>query len=229
MKSNLSNRKLLTAAALLMSLGCITSCKKNDINPDGYMNLKVVNAAPGSGPQSFTLADQVLVSGGLDFTDASDYISTHSGTNLVARFMNGGTNAVYATGSLWTGDNQNFTIYLAGEGSSARVKSYQDDLSAPQSGMAKIRFIHFSDAAPSNIKVKDLAGNNIFSTIVIKDVATGYQNVNPGTFSLKIYNIISGDIIGDFTVTSLQAGKIYTLYLTGSTNATLSVQKVQHN
>lgn len=228
MKRNVSNRKLLTAAALVMFAGYITSCKKNDLN-NGYMSLKVVNAAPNSGPQSFTLANQVLISGDLDFTDASDYITTHSGTNLVAQFTSVGTNAVYATGSLWTADNLSFTVFLAGHGSSARVKSYQDDLSAPQNGMARIRFIHFSDAAPSNINVKDSAGNNIFSSVVSRDVATGYQNINPGAFTLKIYDLVSGNDIGNFTVTGLLSGKIYTLYLAGSTNATLSVQKVLHN
>lgn len=219
----------MTAAAFVLFVASFASCKKNDVNPDGYMNLKVVNAAPNSGPQSFTLANQVLVSGGLDFTDASNYINTNSGTNLVAQFTSVGTNTVYATGSLWTGDNQSWTVYLAGSGSSARVKSYQDDLSAPPSGMVKIKFIHLSDAAPSNISVKDSAGNNIFSSLVIEDVPTGYKNINPGTFSLEIYDIVSGNDIGDFSVTGLQAGKIYTLYLTGSTTSTLSVQTVQHN
>ena len=229
MKKGLSKGKLMTAAAFVLFVASIASCKKNDINPDGYMNLKVVNAAPNSGPQSFTLAGQVLVSGGLDFANASNYINTHSGTNLVAQYTSVETNAVYATGSLWTGDNQSWTVYLAGSGSSARVKSYQDDLSAPPSGMVKIKFIHLSDAAPSNINVKDSTGNNIFSSLVIKDVPSGYKNINPGTFSLKIYDIVSGNDIGDFSVTGLQAGKIYTLYLTGSTTSTLSVQTVQHN
>jgi len=229
MKKNLSSRKLLTAMALMMFVAGIASCKKNNINADGYMNLKVVNAAPSSGAQSFTLAGQVLVSGGLDFTNASDYIYTHSGTNLVEQFISTGTNSVYATGSLWTGDNQNYTVYLAGEGSNARVKSYQDDLSAPSAGTAKIKFIHFSNGIPSDIKVKDSTGNNIFPSVVSRDVATGYKNITPGTFSLKIYDLVSGNDIGDFSVTGLQAGKIYTLYLTGSTSATLSLQKVQHN
>jgi Domain of unknown function (DUF4397) len=229
MKRNLSKEKLSIAAAFVLFVASFASCKKNDINPDGYMNLKVVNAAPNSGPQSFTLANQVLISGGLDFANGSDYINTHSGTNLIAQFTSVGTNAVYATGSLWTGDNQSWTVYVAGSGSSVRVKSYQDDLSTPPSGMVKIKFIHLSDAAPSDISVKDSTGSNIFSSVVIKDVATGYKNINPGNFSLKIYDIVSGNDIGDFSVTGLLAGKIYTLYLTGSSSSTLSVQTVQHN
>src|ERR1700720_1248528 len=134
MKRNSNYRKLLASATLLMFTGYMTSCKKNNIDPSGSMNLKVVNAAPNSGPQSFTLADQVLISGGLDFTNASDYITTNSGTRLVAQFKNDGTNTVYATGELWTANDLSFTVFLAGGGSSARVKMFQDDLSAPPSG-----------------------------------------------------------------------------------------------
>jgi hypothetical protein len=226
MKRN--SNKLLTAALLMMFSSYITSCKKNNVDAYGSMNLKVVNAAPNSGPQSFTLVDQVLISGGLDFTDASDYISTNSGTRLVAQFKKDGTNTVYATGELWTANDLSFTVYLAGEGSSARVKMFQDDLSAPPSGKVRIKFIHLSDAAPSLISIKNSAGDNLVTTIT-RDIASGYSNVDPGTLSIKIYGVVSGDNIGNFDVTNLQAGKIYTLYLTGSTDASLSVQKVLHN
>ena len=228
MKSSSITAKLLSAATLLLLSDSFTSCKKNNIDTYGTMNLKVVNAAPDSGPQSFTLADQVLISGGLDFTEASDYISTNSGTRLVAQFKKDGTNTVYATGELWTANDLSFTVYLAGEGSSARVKMFKDDLSAPPSGKVKVRFIHLSDAAPSVISIRNSAGDNLVTTIS-RDIESGYSNVDPGTLSIKIYGVASGDNIGNFDVTNLQAGKIYTLYLTGSTNATISVQKVLHN
>jgi hypothetical protein len=221
-------KKLLTAAALLMFAGIFTSCKKNNIDTSGYMNLKVVNAAPGSGPQSFTLADQVLISSGLDFTDASDYVRTNSGTRLVAQFKAEGTGTVYASDELWTGNDESFTVYLAGSGSSARVKLYKDDLSAPPSGKVKIKFIHLSDAAPSDIKIKNAAGNDLVTNLS-RNIESGYKNIDPGTLSIRIYGTASGDNIGNFDVTDLLAGKIYTLYLTGTTDGSLSVQKVLHN
>ena len=227
-KKNSKRRKLFTALALLTTLGFFLSCKKNNIDPDGSMDLKVVNASPDAGPQSFTLADQLLISGGLNFGDASDYIRTSSGTRLVAQFKNEGTNTVYATGELWTANDLSFTVFLAGAGSSARVKMYKDNLSSPPAGKVKIRFIHFSDAAPSDINIKNAAGDNLVTNIS-RDIESGYSNVDPGTLSIKIYGTVSKDNIGNFDVTGLQTGKIYTLYLTGSTDATLTVKKVLHN
>jgi hypothetical protein len=221
-------RKLLTATALLLFAGIFTSCKKNDIDPNGSMNLKVVNAAPNSGPQSFTLADQVLIRGGLDFTNASDYIRTNSGTRLVAQFKNEGTSTVYASGELWTANDLSFTVYLAGSGSSARVKMYKDDLSAPPGGKVKIRFIHLSDAAPSDIRIKNAAGDDLVTNLS-RNIESGYKNIDPGTLSIRIYGTASGDNIGNFDVTDLLTGKIYTLYLTGTADGGLSVQKVLHN
>jgi len=221
-------KKLLTPTALLMFAGIFTSCKKNDIDPGGYMHLKVVNAAPSSGPQRFTLADQVLISGGLDFTDASDYIRTNSGTRLVAQFKNEGTSTVYASGELWTANDQSFTVYLAGTGSSARVKQYKDDLSAPPSGKVKIKFIHLSDDAPSDIRIKNAAGDDLVTNLS-RNIESGYKNIDPGTLSIRIYGTASGDNIGNFDVPDLLAGKIYTLYFTGTSDGSLSVQKVLHN
>jgi len=229
MKRNVSKEKLSIAAALLMFVAGIASCKKNDVDTNGSMSLNVVNAAPNSGPQSFVLANQTLVNGGLDFTDASGYITTHPGTDLQAQFINPTTNSIYATGSLWTFNSQSYTVYLAGQGSTARVVYFQDDLSAPPTGMAKVKFIHLADGAPANIKVKDSTGNNLFSSLVVEDIPTGYTDLNPGSLSLGVYDAITGNSFGNYTVTGLQAGGIYTLYLTGATSSTLSVQTVPYN
>jgi len=221
-------KHILKGAALLAMIAFFASCKKNDVDPAGTFNIKVVNASPNSGPQSFTLAGKVLVSGGLDFTESSDYISTNSGTRLVEQFKKDGSNTVSATGELWTADGVSFTVYLAGEGSSARVKSFEDNLSAPPSGKARIKFIHLSDGAPSDINIKNAAGDNLVTNIS-RNIASGYSNVDPGTLSIKIYGTASRDNIGNFDIADLQAGKIYSIYLTGADNASLAVHKVLHN
>lgn len=80
---------LLFAVSIFFS-----SCEKNTLDPSGQFNIKVVNASSAAGPQSFTLAGSVLISGGLNFTDASPYINTASGKRLVTQFKNEGTNSV---------------------------------------------------------------------------------------------------------------------------------------
>jgi hypothetical protein len=228
MRTTSFKKNMIIGLALSLVTTLFFSCEKNDIDESGSFNIKLVNASPGSAAQSFTLANQVLVSGGLKFTDASNYINTPSGKRLVAEFKNEGTNNATATGELYTIDGVNFTVYLAGEGSSARVKSYEDDLSAPNNGKVKIKFIHLSDAAPSDLYIKNGAGDDLVTNIS-RNIQSGYKYVDPGTLTVKLYGTASRNNIGNFTVTDLQAGKIYTLYLTGSSDATLAINKILHN
>ena len=227
MKQLVTYKKLFTGLAVVAA-GFLTSCEKNNIDDSGQFQLKVVNASPSAGPQSFTLAGSVLVSGGLNFTDASPYITSPSGTRLVGEFKTDGTNNVFASGEIWTDNNIVQTVYLAGTGSKARVKVYTDDLDAPNNGKVKIKFIHLSDDAPSDIKIEDSTGDDLVTNLS-RNIASGYKFVDPGTLSLQLSGTASRNNIGNFTITDLQEGKIYTLYLTDSSNGGLLMNKVLHN
>jgi hypothetical protein len=228
MKTQLIFRHLFKALVLMALVIFFSSCEKNNIDPSGQFHLKVVNASPTAGPQSFTLAGTVLVSGGLNFTDASPYITTPSGTRLVAEFRNDGTSNVYASGEIWTANTIDQTVFLAGKSSSARVKVFTDDLDAPDNGKVKIRFIHLSDTAPSDIKIENSTGDDLVTNLS-RNIASGYKYVDPGTLSLQVSGTASGNNIGNFTVTDLEAGKIYSLYLTESASDGLVMNKVLHN
>jgi hypothetical protein len=221
-------RKLFTGITLMVLAISFSSCKKNTIDPSGQFNIKVVNAASASGPQSFTLANSVLVNGGLSFGDASSYITAPSGKNMVMEFKDEGTNNVHASGSLYTANGVSFTVYMVGKGSSARVKSFEDDLAAPNNGKVKIKFIHLSDEAPSVITIKNSSGDDLVTTLA-RNISSGYKYVDPGTLSVQFYGTASRSNIGNFDVTDLQAGKIYTLYLTDSANGSLLLKEVLHN
>ncbi|TWI95093.1 uncharacterized protein DUF4397 [Mucilaginibacter frigoritolerans] len=228
MKTTLIYKKLFTGLAFFMAAVAISSCKKNTIDPSGQFNIKVVNAAATSGAQSFTLANNVLISGGLNFTDVSDYINAPSGKNMTMQFKNAGTNNVYASGSLYTTNGVDFTVFLAGQGSNARVKAFQDDSGAPNNGQVKIRFIDLSNNVPSVLTVKNSSGGNLVNTLV-RDVASGYQYINPGSLSIQFTDIASGDNVGNFTVSDLVAGKIYTFYLTDAADGSLLMNTILYN
>lgn len=226
MKTKSIYSKLLTVIILLVAVG-LSSCEKNNEDPSETFDIKVVNASETAGPQSFTLVDRVLVSGGLNFGDASGYITATSGTRLNQQFKNA-NGGVTASGEIWTDNGKRFTVYLAGEGSKARVKEFEDKLEVPPTGQARVKFIHLSDGAPSVINIKDASGDNLVTTLV-RDIASGYSNVNPGTLSIQVFGVASRDNIGNFNVTDLQAGKIYSIYLVGSGSNNLIMNKVIHN
>jgi hypothetical protein len=117
---------------------------------------------------------------------------------------------------------------MAGKGSSARVKSFEDDLATPNNGKVKIKFIHLSDNAPSDINIKDASGDDLVTNIS-RNIASGYKYVDPGTLSVQLYGTASRKNIGNFSIAELQAGKIYSLYFSDASDGGLSINKVLHN
>jgi hypothetical protein len=221
--------KNLFAGITILSLAIsISSCEKNDVDEGGSVNLKVVNASPNSTGMSFILANNVLITGGLDFTESSDYINTNAGSRMVAQFRTEGSASNFASAELLLFRDLTYTVYLAGEGSNARVRFFQDNLSAPGSGKAKVKFIHFSNGIPANINIKNGAGSNLVTNLT-RDIASGYQDIDPGALSLQIYDTALKTSVGTFDAGTLVAGKIYSIYITGSSSDNVSVHQVVHN
>jgi uncharacterized protein DUF4397 len=212
---------------LLMSI-LFSSCEKNDIDDSGTSNLKVVNASPGSQAQSFQLAGKTLISDGLNFTGASGYLPAYAGTRLVAEFKNGNAGSTYASGELWLYKDQHFTVFLAGGNGSERVKLFNDDLSTPDNGKVRVRFIHLSDDAPSDIRIENANGGNLITNLS-RNTQSGYKTIDPGTLSFKVYGTAQGKHISDFDMAGLQDGKIYTVYFAGTSNAGTTAHLIQHN
>lgn len=221
--------KRLGIAGILMLALFTSSCEENDVDATGMANVKVVNASPGSAAQRFFLVDKVLVNGGLEFTEATDYIRTNSGKLLVAEFKNEKGGNLTSRGGLYLSPDRDYTVYLTGEGSLDIVRQYEDDLSAPGNGLAKVKFIHFSEGAPALLNIRSGSGNDDLINTLTRNVESKYLNVAAGDLSFKIYDFVKKNKIGDFEVLDLKAGKIYTIYFTESTAAEITVHKVLHN
>lgn len=225
MKTSSFLKNLVKGAAILSVAVLVTSCKKNDVDSSGSANVKVVNASPTSPNQGFYLANNAVVTGGLAFANASAYISTNSGNNLVTEFRSDGSSTAFATGKSDFKNGSSYTVFLAGDGQSARVKVYEDDRSAPVSGQAKVRFVHLSDAAPANIDIRRASGENLAANLG-RDVATNFATIAPGILSLQVYAAGQSTSLGNFDLTALVANKIYTVYITGSTAGSISVRQI---
>lgn len=228
MKNKSVFKNLLTGFAILALTTGLTSCKDNDVDETGTANIKVVNASPGSTPQGFFLANNTVVQGGLAFGDASDYIVTNSGNNLEAQFRNDGSTSPYATEDFDLEKGRYYTIFLAGQGQSARIEVFNDDMAVPASGQVKVRFIHLSDAAPENIDIKRGSGDNLVVNLE-RDDASNYVTVAPGLLSLDVYATGQTTSLANFDLTALLPDKIYTVFITGSTAEDIEVQQIVHN
>lgn len=222
-------KKLYPAVILLAVVTAFSACKKDDIDESGSANVKVVNASPNSSAQGFYLASKTVVQGGLDFGDNSDgYISVNSGNNLQLEFRNEGSSTAYATGEYDLDKGRYYTVFLAGSGQTARVKAYADDLTVPSSGKAKIRFVHLADAAPANVDIKTSGGTTLAANLA-KDNASNYLEVDPGVLSLEVFAAGQTTSLANFDLSAFAQGKIYTVYITGSTAESIAVKQVSHN
>ncbi|MCX2483090.1 DUF4397 domain-containing protein [Pedobacter sp. MR2016-24] len=218
---------MLAGLALIVA-ATFSSCEKNDVDNSGQFRLKVVNASPTSGPQTFTLAGTLLVSNGLNYKESSDYITSPSGTRLVGEFKNSTTNSIFASGEIWTANNIIQTVYLAGQGSKARVKVFTDDLGTPNNNQVKVKFIDFSDNGPSVVKIRNGSGDDLVSSLP-RNEDSGYKFIAPGTFTVQISSLTGNNNSATFNLPDLQAGKIYTIYFTDAADGSMVANTVLHN
>ncbi len=228
MKNKSIIKRALTATAILALAVTLGSCKKNDVDESGSANVRVINASSSSTAQSFYLANTTVVQSGLTFGNNTGYITVNSGTNLVAQFRNEGTSTVYASNNFDLSNGGAYSVFLAGDGQQARVKVYPDDNSTPSSGKARIRFVHLSDAAPENIDVRNGSSTNLVVNLG-RNNASNYVEADPGVLSLQVYATGQSTSLGTFNLAAFAAGKIYTIYITGSTTTTIQVRQFSQN
>ncbi|WP_026904405.1 DUF4397 domain-containing protein [Pedobacter glucosidilyticus] len=228
MKKNNFFKQILSGTLILALAVGFTSCKKDDVDETGSARIKVVNASSASNAQSVFLANNAIIQGGLAFSNSSDYITTNSGNNLNLEFRNEGSTTAYASGRFDVDNGSSYTAFLAGDGQQARVKLYEDDLAAPAGGQAKVRFVHLSDAAPANVDIRRNSTTNLAANLA-RDNASNFMNIEPGILSLQVYAAGGTENLGTFDLSAFVEGKIYTVYITGSTAQNITVRQITHN
>jgi hypothetical protein len=228
MKNKSLLKNVLAGLSILALTTGLTSCKKDDVDETGTAHVKVVNASQSSNAQGFFLANTPLVASGLTFGEGSDYIATPSGNNLTAEFRNEGATTPYATDNFDFDNGARYTVFLAGDGQSARIKVFPDDLTAPASGQAKVRFVHLSDAAPGNVDIRRGNGDNLVVNLS-RDNASDFATVAPGILELNVFASGQTTSLGTFNLAAFLPNKIYTVFVTGNSASTIAVNQVTHN
>ena len=122
---------------------------------------------------------------------------------------------------------------------------FYDDLKAPESGKAKLRFVNLSvgSGTASTLNVlndKTPLFNNVAYGRAANSSLTGetlsawslgpFQSVSSGTYLLNFTDASSGSNIGSTTSVTLEAGKIYTVFTNGLIGGTPSfgVKTLEH-
>ncbi len=221
MKKNTTWLKKLTLFASFFAVTLfVSSCSDDDdIETGKSVNVKVVNASEGAGSQDFYMENTKVLS--VDQNASAGYVAVpQSGDDRDVQFKKAGASEVYASDDFDLKNGASYTFFLTGTGSSVDIKASEDDLTAPASGKAKVRVIHLSSFAPQSVDVYSSASTTtpIASGVKYGDL-TNFVTVDPGV-GIGVLPAGSTNVsqMIDLSFGTLQAGKIYTVVVSGSTS-----------
>jgi hypothetical protein len=196
----------LSAVVLLAS-----SCVKPKNAPTGDAHIRFVNAVVGSPSQDVYINSVLVSSGKLPYGAQTSYMTYTAGISEIV-FVDGVTHISQAAEDYGSdiGDYATFYFYgnMQGTLSAGGIK---DNMTAPATGKARIRFVNLDYNLTNAMIMAVVGGNNLFTSLQFA-TASVYYEVDPGTkFQASATGVTTAPVM-DF---NLQAGKIYTIWLSG--------------
>ena len=169
----------------------------------------------------------------LAYGQSSDYQALNTGSRAI-KINVASTNASAVTQNVAVEKDKSYSYFAyANSGTSVAGLLVPDDLTAPSSGHAKIRFVHLGQGSPEGLKlsttvatVTDIPGTEtqFANASSFVEILPGQYNVaiTTGTPSTIVANVADGSGSGTGTNKTYEAGKIYTVVLRGINNPLLS-------
>ncbi len=206
--------------ALLLTIS-FTSCKKSApvVTPASALN--AINAAVTSSPQDFYLDNTKVNASPLAYTQSTGYFTTTGSSQVTFKTSSTGVvnNSFLATFT----PGQYDSVYFTDDGS---VVATIDDRTAPQAGKARVRFINLSSYVNANVDFLIAGGGTLVSGLLYK-TPSAYNDVT-ATSAFTLNSAGTSTVLLNIHPT-LAVGKIYTIYIAGTTSATLTYNVVTEN
>lgn len=220
---NHASKGLLTVFALT-GLFALSSCSKDDddttVEPDA--TVKIVNVLPDAGSVDVFNGSSKLNSSAIAYGEATGYLNVAKGDATFDFKSSLSGNTVLSAPVDF--DKGNYSLFATGEtdGNTTVGILTEDDLGAPSSGMAKIRFVHAASNAPT---VNFLVNDSLLQGGAGYKSATGFKQLAAGTYTVKLNNAGSGETAISRSNIVLEAGKIYTVVAQGLINPTPVIEQ----
>ncbi|NQX39820.1 protein of unknown function [Pedobacter steynii] len=229
MEKKFSYPKSINLALTIICIGLATilsSCLKAPKPiPVGEAKLRYINAAFGSAAQAFYINGKRFGSGLVNYGQMSASFPVVSGTQSLA-FADEASSQPTAgiNGELEINGNYSIFLYKNLDGK-AEVLGIGDNLTAPDAGKAKIRFIHLNGFLNNSIAIKVTGGAELISALPFANSSTYYQ-VDPGAKFIASGTGVTSNPEIDL---GILAGKIYTVWLSGSDSTELKAYSFTAN
>jgi hypothetical protein len=226
-----------TLFALALS-AVLVSCDKDDDPETG--NVLVTHASPNA-PGVDLLVDNVKVNTvALTFPNNTGYLNVNAGVRNVKVNVAGSATTVI-NADLTIEKDKNYSVFATNLVASLAAIAVEDNLSAPATGKAHVRFFHLSPGAPA-VTVGTLVGstftaiapftNRAFETQATATANAGFTPVDAGTYNFDVRVAGTTTSVLNLPGIVLQAGKIYTVFargIVGNTTTPLGASIIPNN
>ena len=206
----------------LMCLGAVTllftKCDKDDDdNESSKSKVMVVHASPNAPNVNVRINNTIALSN-VAYPTNSTYTELNSGSNNI-KVSPTGTTTYVIDANVNLEANKNYSVFAIDSVAKIKAAVVSDDLTAPASGKAHVRFFHFSPNAPA-VDIAVTGGAVLFSNRTFNDQATNatYANftaLNAGTYNLEVRAAGTNTVALPLPNITLTAGKIYTVFAKG--------------
>lgn len=208
--------------ALFILSTCFTACKKDNNGLGAVAYLMATNSAEASSPQDCYVDNNKINDAAMAYTQSTNYVLVSTGNHQV-QFRTPITATVNSSFSQSFSSNKYYSVFYTNDKS---LVVTEDDKTVPQSGKARVRFINLSPALNTGIDLAVTGGSRLVESLAYK-AASVYNDVDAATtFSLSVTgsNSILLSIPG-----VVQAGRIYTIYISGNTSASVGYHVIVQN
>jgi len=188
----------------------ISSCKKDD--EKGKANVMVVHASPDA-PGVDVLVDNTKVNTStLSYPNNTGYLQVEEGTHNL-KVNAAGTSTTVINADVPFAKDKNYSVFAIDSLSVISALVTEDNLTAPASGKAHVRFIHLSPDAPA-VDVALVGGAVLFPAFEFTDYSA-FTPLDQGTYNLEVRVAGTTAVALTLPATTLTAGKIYTIFAKG--------------
>ena len=192
----------------------LTSCDDDD--DDNTMiensNVMVVHASPDAPSVDLLVDDAKVNSAALAFPNNTGYLEVPSGRRNV-KVNAAGTNTTVINANLDLDRNDSYTVFAINTLSAIEPLVLEDDLDAPASGKAHVRFVHLSPDAPA-VDVAVTGGPVLFGNRAFKS-ATDFMPVDAASYNLEVRLAGTQTVVLTVPNVQLANGRIYTIFARG--------------
>jgi hypothetical protein len=202
----------LTSATLFISLVMLSSCKKEETVTKSYAKVLVTHASPNAPGVDLLVDNSKQNTAALSFPSNTGYLQVEAGTRNIKVNVSG-TSTTVINADLPLSKDQNYSVFAIDSVSKISALVLTDDLTAPASGKAHIRFVHLSPNAPA-VDVALAGGAVVFGNKAFKDY-TAFTPLDAGTYNLEVRVAGTTPPVLPLPGIVLQAGKIYTVFAKG--------------